>query len=94
MLTFGNGCSNLIWLAFLKVVLSKEVNLTLLPTFKEELNHGNFQIVWKKVSYDNIKSHIKVVICHLSRKACFEKTRGRIYSPPFPFPNFLGISCW
>ena len=44
MLTFGNGCSNLIWLAFLKVVLPKEVNLTLLPTFKEELNHGKYNL--------------------------------------------------
>ena len=44
MLFFGNGCSNLIWLAFLKVVLSKEVNLTLLPTFKEELNHGKYNL--------------------------------------------------
>ena len=45
MLTFGNGCSNLIWLAFLKAVLSKEVDLTLLPTFKEQLNHGKYNFI-------------------------------------------------
>ena len=33
------------FVAFLKAVLSKEVDLTLLPTFKEQLNHGKYNFI-------------------------------------------------